>query len=90
MSFDPNANPESIAARAAELSLEQMDRFRHALKKNTKGEKATDEEIGATANKFYAEPFEIIISNKITSLMSAYAVLKGYVSLERAGFPFPE
>lgn len=72
--FDPNANPESIAARAAELSLEQLGRLDWYLK-NHPGEEM----------KFMEEPFECGISNSIAKLMGAYAVLKGYVTRERAG-----
>lgn len=72
--FDPNADPESIAARAAELSLEQLDRLRSYLKLHP--EKGAD---------FYREGFEIGISNNIAQLMGAYAVLKGYVTAEQAG-----
>jgi len=72
--FDPNADPESIAARAAELALEQHDRLRSYLKNHP------DE--GA---EFYKHSFEIGITNHIASLMCAYAVLKGYVTPERAG-----
>ena len=71
--FDPNANPESIAARAAELALEQHDRLRGWLKRHD------DKGVG-----FYSQPFEVQISNNIASLMCGYAVLKGYVMLERA------
>lgn len=71
--FDPNANPESIAARAAELAIEQMDRLDVVLKKNgTKG-----------ALEFYGDAFEIQISNNIAKLLCGYAVLKGYVTEER-------
>lgn len=73
--FDPNANPESVAARAAELALEQMDRLRVHIK-NHGQEKAKE---------FYTHDFEIGITNNIAQLMSAYAVLKGYVTAERAG-----
>jgi hypothetical protein len=72
--FDPNADPESIAARAAELSLEQLDRLRSYLKRHP--DKGVD---------FLREPFEISISNQVVRLMGAYAVLKGYVTAERAG-----
>lgn len=71
--FDWNANPESLAARAAELALEQHDRLRPRL--------ARDPKAGVA---FYSEPFEVGISNHIASMMCAYAVLKGYVTLERA------
>ena len=71
--FDPNADPESIAARAAELSLEQMDRLR-----------ISQESPDFDAKAFYSNAFEVGISNKIAGLMSAYAVLKGYVTLDRA------
>jgi len=72
--FDPNADPESIAARAAELALEQLDRLRSYLVHHPDG--------GA---EFYKEGFEVGISNNIARLMGAYAVLKGYVTAERAG-----
>jgi hypothetical protein len=75
--FNWNANPEHIATRAAELSLEQHDRLDSHLKKNRP---ATD---------FYSQPFETHISNQIASLMGAYAVLKGYVSPERARIDTP-
>lgn len=75
MAFDPNANPEDIAARAAELSLEQLDRLRSFTKNAVAPTQATD---------FYKEPFEIGISNQIARLMGAYAVLKGYVTPEQA------
>ena len=71
--FDPNADPELIAARAAELSLEQMDRLSAVLK--VKGQPAVP--------AFYSHPFEIQTSNQIASLMGAYAVLKGLVPAER-------
>ena len=66
--FDPNADPESVAARAAELSLEQHDRLRAYLVIHP-----------STGHEFYAERFEAQISNQIASLMGAYAMLKGYV-----------
>ena len=72
--FDPNANPESLAARAAELALEQHDRLRGYLKKNP-----------TTGADFYKHPFEAKTSNTIASMMCAYAVLKGYVTEEQAG-----
>lgn len=72
--FDPNADPEAIAARAAELALEQLDRLRSYLKINP--DKGAD---------FYREAFEVGQSNHIAKLMGAYAVLKGYVTPERAG-----
>jgi hypothetical protein len=72
--FDPNADPEAIAARAAELALEQLDRLRWHIK--SKGQ--------TKAHEFYTESFEIGTSNQIARLMSAYAVLKGYVTPERA------
>lgn len=72
--FDMNADPDSIAARAAELALEQHDRLRGYLENNP-----------TTGGEFYKHPFEAKISNTIASLMSAYAVLKGYVTPERAG-----
>lgn len=67
--FDPNANPETVAARAAELSIEQLDRLKDYLAVN-------GSHSGAS---FYADPFEASISNKIAQLMGAYGVLKGYV-----------
>ncbi len=70
--FDPNANPDSVAARAAELALEQLARLRDAL---------TD---GKTGLEFYAQPFEVGTSNQISKLMGGYAVLKGYVTEEQA------
>jgi hypothetical protein len=74
--FDWNADPESIAARAAELALEQHDRLRtHQQHRGKSGEAAI---------AFYSHPFEVQTTNKIASLLSAYAVLKGYVTLERA------
>lgn len=74
MTFDPNADPESIAARAAELSLEQLERMRWYLRHSP------DKGV-----EFLREPFEISISNQVVRLMGAYAVLKGYVTPERAG-----
>ena len=75
--FDPNADPESVAARAAELALEQLDRLRVALKNPNK----TNREISVA---FYTDPFEIKMANEIAQLMAGYAVLKGYVTEERA------
>ena len=66
--FDPNADPIEIAARAAELALEQHDRLREYLVTHPK-----------TGHEFYADPFEARISNQIASLMGAYAMLMGYV-----------
>jgi hypothetical protein len=77
MAFDPNANPESVAARAAELALEQLDRLKVRLDR----EEGTNAEIGI---RFYSEPFEVQISNTIGKLMGGYAVLKGYVPEDRA------
>ena len=71
--FDPNANPESVAARAAELSLEQLERLRYHLKYFP--DKGPD---------FFKHPFEIGQSNHIIQLMAGYAVLKGYVTEEQA------
>ncbi len=70
--FDPNANPESVAARAAELALEQLARLRDALND------------GKTGLEFYAQSFEVGTSNQIGKLMGGYAVLKGYVTEEQA------
>ncbi len=70
--FDPNADPDSVASRAAELALEQHERLRWALKD------------GKTALEFYAHPFEVGTSNQIASLMGGYAVLKGHVTKEQA------
>ncbi len=72
--FDENADPESIAARAAELALEQLNRLKDYLEDHP--EKGT---------YFYMQSFEIGISNNIAMLMGAYAVLKGYVTKEQAG-----
>lgn len=71
--FYLNADPESVVKRAAELSIEQLDRLKVVLK--TQGQEG--------ARAFYAEPFEIGISNEITRLMSAYAVLKKFVPIDR-------
>lgn len=72
--FDPKADPIAVAARAAELALEQNERLRNHLRKfpSTEG------------TEFYKEPFEIGISHQIASLLSGYAVLMGYVTLEEA------
>ena len=72
--FDMTADPEGVAARAAELSLEQLERFRHMIRKNR--------HISQTelALVFYKDPFEISISNRIGTLMAGYAVVKGYVT----------
>jgi len=72
--FDPTADPESLAARAAEYALEQTDRLRGFLKHHP--------DNGAD---FYKEPFEISVSNQIARWLCAYAALKGYVSYEQAG-----
>lgn len=75
MSFDPNADPEGIAARAAELALEQNDRLRSYIQQNP----------DHNPIEFYLDDhFEAGISNQIARLMSAYAVLKGYVTEDRA------
>ena len=66
--FDPNADPIQIAARAAELSLEQHDRLRAFLVTHP-----------TTGHEFYADRFEAKISNQIASLMGAYAMRMGYV-----------
>ena len=79
MSFDFNADPHSIAARAAELALEQHDRLRSFMKNHPPEEAYT----------FYHDPFECGISNKIAGLMGAYAVLTGLVTPERAGVESP-
>ncbi len=71
--FDENADPESIAARAAELALEQLDRLKDYL-----------EDHPGKGVDFYKNPFEAGISNTIASLMGGYAVLKGYVTKEQA------
>ena len=71
--FNPNADPEAVAARAAELSLEQLDRLDTYTKK-----------FGvAKASSFYNDMFEKSIANEIARLMSSYAVLKGYVPESR-------
>lgn len=72
--FDPNADPEALAARAAELALEQLSRLRSRLRINP--------EAGF---EFYKDEFEMHISNTIACQMAAYAVLKGYVTEEQAG-----
>lgn len=73
--FDPNANPESLAARCAELALEQNDRLRGYMKHHPDD---------PSAKGFYSQQFEIGITNHIARMLAAYAVLKGYVTLERA------
>ena len=70
--FDPNANPESVAARAAELAIEQLDRLNARLKNDPKAGIA-----------FYSEPFEVGQSNQIAKLLGGYAVLKGLVPESR-------
>ena len=70
--FDPNANPESVAARAAELAIEQMDRLNARLKNDPKSGVA-----------FYSEPFEVQTSNNIAKMLCGYAVLKGLVPESR-------
>lgn len=77
--FDWNANPEHLAARAAELALEQHDRLDRYLTRRPNE--------GAV---FYTQRFEVGISNQIASLMCAYAVLKGYVTPERARVTTPK
>ncbi len=72
--FDENADPESIAARAAELALEQLDRLRDYL-----------EDHPGKGVDFYKQSFEAGTSNNIARLMGAYALLKGYVTKEQAG-----
>lgn len=81
MTFDHNTNPELIASRAAELALEQLDRYRSYSAAKGHAD-ATDSK---TAIEFYSDPFEVGISNNIGRLMAAYAVLKGYVTEEQAG-----
>jgi hypothetical protein len=71
--FDPNADPEMVAARAAELSLEQLDRLKHFMQIRPADTPAID---------FYKDPFEIGIANQIAKLMGGYAYLKGYVKQE--------
>lgn len=66
--FDPNANPETVAARAAELALEQLQRLEEFLK-----------DPNHTGIEFYQDRFECGISNQIARYMGAYAVLKGFV-----------
>lgn len=75
MPFDPNANPESLAARCAELALEQNDRLRWYKERHPDDTSATG---------FYSQQFEIGISNNIANMLAGYAVLKEYVTLERA------
>lgn len=75
MTFDPDADPVAIAARAAELSIEQLRRLR-SFQKNY-----PDRNV----NRFYMEDlFEVAQSNYIAKLMASYAVLMGYVTLEEA------
>lgn len=74
MSFDPNADPIALAARAAELALEQNERLRNHMKKFPTND----------GTEFYKEPFEIGISNQIATMLGGYAVLMGYVTLEEA------
>lgn len=75
MTFDPDADPVAIAARAAELSIEQLRRLR-SFQKNY-----PDRNV----NRFYMEDlFEVAQSNHIAKLMASYAVLMGYVTLEEA------
>ena len=69
--FDPTADPEATAIRAAELSLEQLARLRSYTKQN-----GPDSGLA-----FYQQPFECGESNYIARLMSAYAVLKGLIEL---------
>jgi hypothetical protein len=66
--FNPNENPDVVAARAAELAIEQLDRLNAFLKNNP--------DRGA---EFYKESFEIGISNQIAKLLGGYAVVKGLV-----------
>lgn len=70
--FDPNANPESVVTRAAELAIEQMDRLDAVLKNKNRN-----------ALEFYGDAFEVQISNNIAKLLCGYAVLKGLVPEER-------
>ena len=69
--FDPTANPDATAARAAQLSLEQLDRLQSYMKLHGPN----------SGVAFYQQPFECGQANYIARLMSAYAVLKGYVKL---------
>lgn len=71
--FDPNANPESLAARCAELALEQTERLHYYLKNHPDDQ---------SAKGFYSQNFEIGISNFIATRLCGYAVLKGYVKRE--------
>lgn len=57
------ATHESLADRAAELSIEQLERLADFLKTHTRSDSA----------KFYADPFEAGISNQIARLMARYA-----------------
>lgn len=72
--FDFNADPERVAARAAELAIEQHDRLSNHLSL------FPDE-----GDKFYQNAFEISITNQIANLMCGYAVLKGLIPPERVG-----
>jgi hypothetical protein len=76
--FDPNADPERVASRAAELALEQLERLRH------RSRYMKDQSLNDIGLAFYSEPFEVGISNNIATLMAGYAVLKGYVTEEQA------
>lgn len=71
--FDPNADPEAVAARAAELAIEQMDRLDARLKSG----------VPNAAIAFYSEPFEVQTSNNIAKMLCGYAVLKGLVPESR-------
>lgn len=73
--FNPNADPEDIAARASELSLEQLSRLRSYTSRIPALKSAAD---------FYKENFEITVSYTIAGLMREYAVLKGHVTQEQA------
>ena len=72
--FDPNANPETLASRCAELALDQTTRLRSYMKNHPED----------PTSGFYSQPFEMTISNQIATRLCAYAVLKGYVTLEEA------
>lgn len=72
--FDPNADPIPVAARAAELALEQNERLRRW--QNRHPEKSVGE--------FYSNVFEASICQQIANLLCGYAVLKGYVTYEEA------
>ena len=62
--------PEVIAARASELSIEQLQRLRDWMLSNP----------NRPASVFYSTPFEASMSNKIARLMALYAVNAGFVA----------